>query len=269
MQAVNDLDAVFARLQQATGARNDSELARALGITPQSVNGARKRGIVPPVWIQSFAEKTGVSCDWLFFGRGPFRVGEPVCDAPLPAAQAAALRRTELAQRLLAARGQAVTAVSAALPDAVPCCDVGADHIVTLPVCDACMPPEGGRLPLAGAQAEAEGGDAYSFRRDFLQRRGCVEEMVLLRVAGDSMWPHVRDGDVVLVDQSARTLLPGKLYAVNVDGAVYVKLLDMVPGKLVLRCCDQSCPQIEVATDEVARGVCILGRIVWLGRTID
>lgn len=268
MQAVNDLDSVFARLQQATGARNDSELARALGITPQSVNGARKRGIVPPVWIQSFAERTGVSCDWLFFGRGPVRLDEPLCDVPLPEAQAAALRRTELAQRLLAARGQAEATVSASLPGAVPCCAVGVDHMVTLPVRDAYMPPEGGRLPLAD-EADAEGGEVCSFSREFLQRRGCVEEMALLRVAGDSMWPHVRDGDVVLVDQRARTLLPGKLYAVNVDGAVYVKLLDRVPGKLVLRCCDQSCPQIEVATGEGTRGVSILGRVVWLGRTID
>lgn len=269
MQAVNDLDAVFARLQQATGARNDSELARALGITPQSVNGARKRGIVPPVWIQSFAEKTGVSCDWLFFGRGPFRLDEPISDVQFSAVQTSALRRSELAQRLLAARGQAEMPVSAPLHDAAPCCAAGAEHIVTLAVRDACMPPEGGRLPLAGEQADATGSEVCSFRLDFLQRRGCVEQMVLLRVAGDSMWPHVRDGDVVLVDQSARTLLPGKLYAVNVHGAVYVKLLDMVPGKLVLRCCDQTCPQIEVATGEAARGVCILGRVVWLGRTID
>ena len=58
MTSANTFDAVMGRLLTASNSRNDSELARALGITPQSVSGARKRGEVPPAWIQSYAEKT-------------------------------------------------------------------------------------------------------------------------------------------------------------------------------------------------------------------
>ena len=52
---------------QALSVVSDAELARSLGITPQSVCGARKRGEVPPAWIQTCAAQTGVNAHWLFF----------------------------------------------------------------------------------------------------------------------------------------------------------------------------------------------------------
>jgi phage repressor protein C with HTH and peptisase S24 domain len=61
------------RLMKALNVKTDAELARALGITPQAVSGARKRAEVPPVWVQTCAARTGVSAHWLFFGRGPMR----------------------------------------------------------------------------------------------------------------------------------------------------------------------------------------------------
>ncbi|EGW50697.1 hypothetical protein HMPREF1022_02258 [Desulfovibrio sp. 6_1_46AFAA] len=36
---------------------------------------------MPPAWIQSYAEISGVSSDWLFFGRGPMRPSEPVAQS--------------------------------------------------------------------------------------------------------------------------------------------------------------------------------------------
>lgn len=54
-------NATLQRLMQALGAQTDAELARALGITPQSVSGARKRGEVPPAWVQTCAASTGVN----------------------------------------------------------------------------------------------------------------------------------------------------------------------------------------------------------------
>lgn len=71
MERSKSFNVIYERLLEASGSKNDSELARVLNISPQSVNGARKRGEVPPAWIQSYAEMSGVSSDWLFFGRGP------------------------------------------------------------------------------------------------------------------------------------------------------------------------------------------------------
>lgn len=64
------------RLMRALDVASDAELARALGITPQSVNGARRRREVPPAWVQTCAARTGVNAHWLFFGRGPARLPE-------------------------------------------------------------------------------------------------------------------------------------------------------------------------------------------------
>ena len=72
---------------QALSVVSDAELARALGITPQSVSGARKRGEVPPAWIQACAAQTGVNAHWLFFGCGPMRLPE-AADGELPSIQA-------------------------------------------------------------------------------------------------------------------------------------------------------------------------------------
>lgn len=47
----------LARLMRALDAASEAELARALGITPQSVSGARKRGEVPPAWIRPAPRK--------------------------------------------------------------------------------------------------------------------------------------------------------------------------------------------------------------------
>ena len=80
MERSKSFDAIYERLLKSSGAQNDSELARVLNISPQSVNGARKRGEVPPSWVQFYAETSGVSSDWLFFGRGPMRLSDRPID---------------------------------------------------------------------------------------------------------------------------------------------------------------------------------------------
>lgn len=61
------------RILEATGTTSDSELARALGIQPPSVAGARQRKLVPMGWIEKIASDYNISADWLLFGRGPMR----------------------------------------------------------------------------------------------------------------------------------------------------------------------------------------------------
>ena len=80
MERSKSFDAIYERLLKSSGAQNDSELARVLNISPQSVNGARKRGEVPASWVQFYAETSGVSSDWLFFGRGPMRLSDRPID---------------------------------------------------------------------------------------------------------------------------------------------------------------------------------------------
>ena len=71
MSEETDFTKTLQRLMQAMNASNDAELARALGITPQSISGARKRGEVPPAWIQACAATTGVNAHCCFSAAGP------------------------------------------------------------------------------------------------------------------------------------------------------------------------------------------------------
>ncbi|MGV6994343.1 helix-turn-helix transcriptional regulator [uncultured Desulfovibrio sp.] len=87
MPEKSDFKETLQRLMQALSVVSDAELARSLGITPQSVSGARKRGEVPPAWIQTCAAQTGVNAHWLFFGSGPMRLPE-AADGELPSIQA-------------------------------------------------------------------------------------------------------------------------------------------------------------------------------------
>lgn len=66
----------FERLYQSLGVSNDSELARALGITPPSVASARQKKQVPIGWIEKASALSNVTLDWLYYGRGPMRPGE-------------------------------------------------------------------------------------------------------------------------------------------------------------------------------------------------
>ena len=60
----------------------------------------------------------------------------------------------------------------------------------------------------------------YAFREDFLRRKGSPSHMALLRVSGDSMEPRICHNDVVLVDQSQKDPVPGRIYAVSVEDLV-------------------------------------------------
>ena len=60
----------FARLKSALNVESDSELAGALGITQQSVFGAKKRNQIPVSWLEE-AGQNGVSLNFIFFGELP------------------------------------------------------------------------------------------------------------------------------------------------------------------------------------------------------
>ena len=134
-------------------------------------------------------------------------------------------------------------------------------------------------VPMAEARLSAGAGSFetdgevlrhYAFRWDFLRRKGNPAHMVLLRVSGDSMQPRIVNNDVVLIDQSQREPVPGRIYAVGVEGMVYLKVLDAMPGKLILASVNPDYAPIEADTSEQLAGmVRIIGRAVWVGRELD
>lgn len=56
------------RLLQGAGVKRDAQLAELLGVTPQAVSQARRKGKIPDGWILKVASRFGLSTDWVFFG---------------------------------------------------------------------------------------------------------------------------------------------------------------------------------------------------------
>ena len=63
------------RLLQGAGLRRDSQLAEILGVSPQAVSQARRKGKIPDGWVLKVAAQFGLSTDWIFFGRGEASAG--------------------------------------------------------------------------------------------------------------------------------------------------------------------------------------------------
>ena len=64
------------RLKKACGVGSDTAFAQYLGIRQGSVSGAKQKRRLPYAWFFQVAEKTGISADWLFFGRSALQIDE-------------------------------------------------------------------------------------------------------------------------------------------------------------------------------------------------
>lgn len=71
------------------------------------------------------------------------------------------------------------------------------------------------------------------------------------------------------VDKSQTTPRAGSLFAVAVEELVYLKVVDAVPGKLILKSYNEAYAPLEIDTrGDLADGVRIIGRVVWIRREL-
>ena len=66
---VNYLE-IIDRMRWAGKLKNDSAVARALGVTPQALSNYKKRGEMPTDLVLKFAGIYSLSVDWLISGEG-------------------------------------------------------------------------------------------------------------------------------------------------------------------------------------------------------
>ncbi len=129
-------------------------------------------------------------------------------------------------------------------------------------------------VPLVRATLSAGGGslevgeevlERMPFRLDWLKRKGNPDKMVMFPVTGDSMEPVIRHGDTVLVDRSRTDIVSGRVYAVGVEDAIYVKRVEKGPGGITLVSENPAFPP-ETFTGERADALRIIGRMIWSSR---
>lgn len=67
---------VIERMKDIGKLKNDSAVARVLGVTPQALSNYKKRAKMPAHLIIKFAESNSLSVDWLLSGEGAPRRAE-------------------------------------------------------------------------------------------------------------------------------------------------------------------------------------------------
>lgn len=101
--------------------------------------------------------------------------------------------------------------------------------------------------------------------RSWLARLGNANAMVFMDVIGNSMEPGIRDGDMVLVDQSVAEPTPKSVLAVGFEDAIYIKRLERHSGGFLMLSDNPDYSPIRVAGDEL-ESFRVIGKVVWLCR---
>ena len=105
----------------------------------------------------------------------------------------------------------------------------------------------------------------HPFPRQWLAKMGSPSAMVFMDVVGDSMEPGIRDGDMVLVDQSNTQISPQSILAVGVDDAIYLKRVEKRNGGILLHSDNNDYSDLELYGDEL-NSFRVIGKVVWLCR---
>jgi phage repressor protein C with HTH and peptisase S24 domain len=146
----------------------------------------------------------------------------------------------------------------------------GEDAVVTA----SAAPPGYVLLPLVEARAAAgnHGGlrsdqivDFIAFSENFLKQtlRRSPQNLALLTASGDSMDPTIRDGDLLLVDTSARRIEGSRIYVLAIGGALMVKRIQLrLDGSVVVKS-DNAVYEPEVLAADQTSTLNILGQVVW------
>ena len=107
----------------------------------------------------------------------------------------------------------------------------------------------------------------FAFRTEWLKRKVGANNCALFEVEGNSMFPVISDGDIVLVDRSVRSLdqvTDRKIYAYAEDDRVKVKRLEK--RGIVWWSISESGDSYELNFD--AEIYTLIGKVIWVGHEI-
>ena len=142
--------------------------------------------------------------------------------------------------------------------------------VVTAPA----APPGYVLLPLVEARAAAgnHGGlssdhivDFIAFSEAYLRQtlRRKPQNLALLTASGDSMDPTIRDGDLLLVDTSARRIEGSRIYVLAIGGALLVKRIQLrLDGSVVVKS-DNAVYETEVVPADQTSALKVIGEVIW------
>ncbi|MCU8034397.1 MULTISPECIES: helix-turn-helix transcriptional regulator [unclassified Shewanella] len=124
-------------------------------------------------------------------------------------------------------------------------------------------------VELAAGAGIAEAGEYFGpklrFAKSTLRGQGVsAPDAVCVKVAGNSMEPVLPHGSTVGVDTSKVDIIDGKMYAINHDGMLRVKMLYKLPGGGIrLRSYNTEEWKDENISFEQLKNIKIIGKVFW------
>lgn len=108
-----------------------------------------------------------------------------------------------------------------------------------------------------------------AFRLDWLRSvtSATPDDLAVITVHGDSMYPTLADGDTILVDLKQRAVGRDGVYIVRFGEFVLVKrlLIDPVRREVTISCDNENYPRLAPVDPS---DVDVAGRVIWVGRRI-
>jgi phage repressor protein C with HTH and peptisase S24 domain len=117
----------------------------------------------------------------------------------------------------------------------------------------------------AGSLVQSEEGTGfYAFNRRWLTRRGLdPQHLSVISVVGDSMYPELSDGDLVLLDRAQIDLADGRTFVIRFDDELFIKKLQKLPPRqLHLISKNKAYPPIVIDLHTQSHMIQIIGRVV-------
>lgn len=108
-----------------------------------------------------------------------------------------------------------------------------------------------------------------AFRRDWIKgvSNAPADQLAVVKVDGDSMYPTLAHGDHVLIDRQQTDVVRDGIYVLRLDDAVQIKRLLVHPGTRQIRIKSDN-PMFDQWPECPADSLSILGRAVWVGRRL-
>lgn len=109
-----------------------------------------------------------------------------------------------------------------------------------------------------------------AFRKQWLRQKGLSpQDLIIIRITGDSMTPTIRDGSLVLVDTNIDHTKKDGIYVLMIDGHLVAKRLqrDLAGGGLFVRSDNPAYREQHLRPEEADR-LHIIGKVVWVAGEI-
>jgi phage repressor protein C with HTH and peptisase S24 domain len=192
-----------------------------------------------------------MSLDWLYAIRGTYAANFHwlvTGEGPMLADEAVAERMTEHKADVY----QAAKELAAGVPS----------EFVVVPVVQGRISAGGGLEPDNRVDM------AVAFRREWIERKGDVERMSVVRVQGDSMIPTLQPGDIILVNHNIDAVTAnGGIYAIAFKNEIIVKRVELIFPSGQLRIVSDNKDYGEFQADPAQ--VSINGKVIWYGRDLE